>query len=225
MHTQPIPHIDRRSFLSTLGKGALASGLGLTAYEALRQPEVRAFFANQAGQIATAAATANENLPNVTTPRVPASPPHIPIPLENQDEYGAFLKTLSLRYISPAEIFAAHRRSRNGISNALPPKHLWARMAPTLELADELRHRLGVKLSYIASAYRSPDYNKQCPGAAKYSQHIQNRALDLVYECSPKDAFNEARKMRNEGKFRGGLGLYSSFIHLDTRGRNATWGA
>jgi len=34
----------------------------------------------------------------------------------------------------------------------------------------------------------------------------------------------EAKKMREEGLFRGGLGLYKTFIHLDTRGRNATWG-
>jgi len=96
-------------------------------------------------------------------------------------------------------------------------------MAPTLHIADELRHRLGVKMRYITSAYRSPAYNAACSGSATRSQHIQNRALDLVYDCSPHSAMTEALKMRDEGLFKGGIGLYSSFIHIDTRGRNATW--
>ncbi len=61
------------------------------------------------------------------------------------------------------------------------------------------------------------------PGSASRSYHTKNCALDLVYDCPPEEALAEAKKMRSEGRFKGGLGLYSNFIHLDTRGSNAVW--
>ena len=219
MQNPSFEFYGRRSFISTLCRTGIATGIGLTGYQALRQPEATAFFDSLSTEDVAAAIDLTPEIPEITKPR-PA-----PTPLPGQKSYGEFISSLELEYISPSEIFAAHRRTRNGISNSLPPKKMWTRLAPTLRVADELRHRLGVPLTYIASAYRSPAYNRQCPGAAKYSQHTQNRALDLVFACPSQDAFKEARKMRNEGKFKGGLGLYSSFIHIDTRGRNATWGA
>lgn len=144
--------------------------------------------------------------------------------LPHEETYAAFIETLGLRYLEPHEILRAHRRMRNGVANELPPRRLWRRMGPTLVAADELRHRLGSPLTYITSAYRSPAYNRQCPGAARRSYHTKNQALDLVYECGPQRAFEEAKRMRAEGVFSGGLGRYESFMHLDTRGRNATWG-
>ncbi len=144
-------------------------------------------------------------------------------PLPGESDYRSFLATLDLRYISPNEIISPHIRERRGVSNELPPRELWTRMSATLKVADELRHRLGVKMRYITSAYRCPAYNAILAGAASRSQHMENRALDIVYDCSPRTAMIEARKMRDEGLFQGGLGLYSSFIHIDTRGRNATW--
>ncbi|MGJ8697729.1 MAG: D-Ala-D-Ala carboxypeptidase family metallohydrolase [Verrucomicrobiaceae bacterium] len=165
------------------------------------------------------------HLPASAPSHPPASqaPKPKPIPLPGEKNYAAFLASLNLRFIAPHEIIAAHRRQRNGISNQLPPRELWHRIVPALHIADQLRHRLGHRLSHITSAYRHPHYNAQCPGAASRSQHTQNRALDLVYDCDPQVAMTEALAMRREGRFKGGLGLYSSFIHLDTRGRNATW--
>ncbi len=153
----------------------------------------------------------------------PASPPR-PVILPHEKDYAEFLGNLDLRYIAPHEILAPHRRELNGIANVLPPRQYWKRMIPTLQVADELRQRLGCKLRYITSAFRSPEYNAQCPGASPKSYHTKNLALDLVYDCPPPDAIAEAKKMRAEGIFRGGLGLYQTFIHIDTRGRNSDWG-
>ena len=141
-----------------------------------------------------------------------------------EEGYADYIASLNLRYIKPHEVVRAHRRERNGVFNTVPPARLWKKMGPTLKVADELRHRLGVPLTYVTSAYRSPAYNRQCPGAASRSYHTRNMATDLVFACSPKEAFLEARKMRREGLFKGGLGLYNSFLHVDTRGHNATWG-
>lgn len=147
-----------------------------------------------------------------------------PVLNSNEKNYSAFIENLHLRYITPSELIRAHHRVRNGIYNQTPPKELWNKLVPTLQVADELRHRLNCKLTTIVSAYRSPQYNKQCPGASSKSYHLKNKALDLMFTCSPKIALEEVLKMRKEGIFSGGVGLYHNFIHIDTRGYNTTWG-
>ncbi|MGY8640061.1 MAG: YcbK family protein [Verrucomicrobiales bacterium] len=123
----------------------------------------------------------------------------------------------------PHEVLRPHRNVRNGVANKLPPKTLWSHMAPTLRVDDKIRTRLGSQLNYINSAYRSPAYNAKCPGAASRSYHMQNCALDLMFGCGSETAFAMAKTLRSEGVFRGGIG-YSSFIHIDTRGHDSTWG-
>jgi len=100
---------------------------------------------------------------------------------------------------------------------------MWKRLAPTLKIADQIRHDLGTELVCINSAYRSPEYNAICSGAASRSYHMKNCALDLVFACGPEKAAASASKLRDAGAFRGGIGTYSGFIHIDTRGHNATW--
>lgn len=147
-----------------------------------------------------------------------------PLPAETKD-YRDFLAAHPLRHLSPREIIQPHLKTRSGTPCGIPPREYWTRILPSLRAADELRERLGVPLKLIISAYRSPEYNAKCPGAARWSQHTQNRALDLVFDCPSETAFETALTLRDEGFFTGGLGLYRSFIHLDTRSRNATWGA
>ena len=141
-----------------------------------------------------------------------------------EDEYPEVLAGLELKHIRPEEVIRPHRNIRSGVQNELPPEKYWKRIKPTLELADALIAELGVPLKMINSAYRSPKYNAACPGAASKSYHTRNMALDLMFECCPKDAAKAAKKLRSRGEFKGGIGVYSSFIHIDTRGKNADWG-
>ncbi|MEZ0388306.1 MAG: YcbK family protein [Verrucomicrobium sp.] len=138
--------------------------------------------------------------------------------------YEAFLNGLRLRNISAREILLPHFKTRSGVNNELPGRHLWQNMVATLRVADQLRDELGVKLVTIASAYRSPAYNAACPGAASHSFHMQNLALDLVYDCSPSQVAEAANALRNRGAFKGGIGRYGTFTHIDTRGKNTNWG-
>lgn len=151
----------------------------------------------------------------------PDAPP--PPPLEYEDEYAEFLASLDLRHLSPDEIITPHRGVVNGVANTLPPKAAWEKLVPTLRAADEIRERLELPLCRITSAYRSPKYNAMIPGAVSRSYHTRNQALDVVYYCSPRKAYDMALRLRREGFFRGGIGLYPTFIHLDTRGYSATW--
>jgi len=210
--------LTRRQFLG-ISLGTM--GVGITGWVLWRYQ----------GKVPPQVAEKIARIPHIEFPEFPKSPtpssppaPREPLILPHEEHYAEFLENLNLRYLAPHEIISPHRRERNGIANVLPPRKYWRRMVPTLKMADELRHRLGVKLLYITSAYRSPEYNAECPGASPGSYHTRNLALDLVYDCPSEMVMDEARKMRAEGLFRGGLGLYKTFIHLDTRGRNANWG-
>lgn len=143
-------------------------------------------------------------------------------PIPNESEYKQFLSALGLRYLTADEIIRPHRNYRNGVRNSIPPRALWDSMIEPLKIADELRHRLGVRVT-VLSGYRSMDYNSAIGGASR-SQHMRNRALDLKFKCSSDEAFALAEQMREEGLFTGGIGWYPSFIHIDTRGYAATWG-
>ena len=167
--------------------------------------------------------------------RLPASPPHdgsaVPHRSSEKDisagfnpsTYREFLATIPLRHLSIHQIVHSHFKKRGGVANTLPPPELWSNMTTTLRMADELAHRLGVPLLEVTSAYRSPEYNAQIQGAAEGSQHIQNQALDLKFDCPVSRVAETAHRMREEGLFQGGIGVYPTFLHLDTRGHNADW--
>lgn len=139
------------------------------------------------------------------------------------EAYAEFINSLGLRHITAAEVIRPHWSDINGVRNELPPRELWPLLPATLRVADEMRARLGVPLLKISSAYRSPKYNRMVAGSASNSYHMRNQALDLVFACSARKATAVARQLRSEGKFRGGIGQYSTFVHLDTRGYNASW--
>lgn len=142
---------------------------------------------------------------------------------ELEAQYTEFLKSLELRYIQPREIIRAHLKKRDEVANGFPPEKLWKKMVPTVRVADEIRHRLGKRMLCVYSAYRSPEYNAKCPGAASRSYHMKNCALDLQYDCAPAKVAEVAKKLRDEKFFKGGIGIYKGFVHIDTRGYNATW--
>ena len=96
-------------------------------------------------------------------------------------------------------------------------------MAGTLKAADRIASTIGQPVKEVTSAYRSPAYNRRCPGAKTRSWHMQNFALDLQFKASPSTVVRAARHVRSKGFFKGGIGRYSSFVHIDTRGQNVDW--
>ena len=129
-----------------------------------------------------------------------------------------YLVSLGLRYFRPHE-FLIHCEAAK---NSLPPRELWGNIAHTGKIIDEARHRLGQPVR-ITSCYRSPEYNAQVGGARK-SQHKLFRAVDLTTSAGAETLYDVLLKMRREGMYKGGLGYYvGRFVHIDTRGYNATW--
>jgi len=137
--------------------------------------------------------------------------------------YANYLSSLRLRHIGVEEVIAAHAKTKGNLWNTLPSRALWKNMGQTLWVADEVAHRLGGSIKEVTSAYRSPDYNARCDGARPNSFHKTNYALDLKYHASPSTVARIARSVREEGRYQGGVGRYSGFTHVDTRGYNVDW--
>ena len=129
-----------------------------------------------------------------------------------------------IRHFSAAEFTRYFAAQRNGVKNSQPAKAIWKRILHTLRVVDELRASFD-KPCRILSSYRSPAYNKAV-GGAPLSLHLGFNALDIAFDgVSPQQVYDRLIEWRKAGKFTGGLGLYqaSGFVHIDTRGNNATW--
>lgn len=95
----------------------------------------------------------------------------------------------------------------------------------------ELAKNLQVIRDYIGkpikinSGYRSPAYNATIKGAVKDSQHTKGKAADIVVSgMSPAEVGKKIIELINAGKIKqGGVGIYASWVHYDTRGTKARW--
>lgn len=89
----------------------------------------------------------------------------------------------------------------------------------TLALLEECREHFQAQLK-INSGCRCAAYNTAV-GGTKNSQHVYGRAVDIVVKGrSPEEvaAFIETLIPHS-----GGIGIYSNFVHVDTRTGKARW--
>lgn len=93
-------------------------------------------------------------------------------------------------------------------------------VAPELvEVLQKIRSHFGKPL-VINSAYRTEMHNKKV-GGSPFSQHKYGTAADIyVKGVSPKEVAQYAEKMLGN---KGGIGLYSSFTHVDVRANRSRW--
>ena len=88
-----------------------------------------------------------------------------------------------------------------------------------VELLQRIRDHFRKPIT-INSAYRNATYNKKI-GGATYSQHIYGNAADIVVkDIAPKEVAQYAEYLMPKT---GGIGLYSSFVHVDVRTNRARW--
>lgn len=116
----------------------------------------------------------------------------------------------------------ANPNSRCHRKNRLPPQSIWENVAPLVAALDAIRAELGYSVR-ITNCYRAPPYNS-CVGGVSSSQHLNFKAADFVCDQGNSAAWASAAKVvRDRGKFSGGIGIYSGFVHVDVRGENADW--
>lgn len=193
-----LPH-SRRKFLSTAGMATAGVIIGAPRSEG-------AFFGLMG----------NKPVPGI---------PHAWVQAKGSDvlRYARYIQSLNLRNITPRMVLAPHFKTRGRTQNSLPPKAYWKKMAPTLKLVDKMVIRIGAPLREITSAYRSPRYNRAVGGKSQ-SYHMQNMATDIQFQgISPYHVAYVAKQLRSQGHYKGGIGRYSGFVHVDTRGQNVDW--
>ncbi len=103
------------------------------------------------------------------------------------------------------------------------PAHLIPNIQKLAENLQVLRDFLGCSI-HINSGYRSPAYNKKI-GGATFSQHVQGKAADIrTDKYTPEQVLAAVEKLIVEGKVKfGGVGIYNSWLHVDTRETKARW--
>ncbi|MEM6677981.1 MAG: D-Ala-D-Ala carboxypeptidase family metallohydrolase [Pseudomonadota bacterium] len=119
-------------------------------------------------------------------------------------------------------LYKGASHAANGL-NADPPEALWQNVVPLARALQAFREAIG-KPVVLTSIYRSPEYNAAIGGAGR-SQHMAFRAADfkVVGAGRPTDWARKLRALRDDGVFSGGVGVYNSFVHIDTRGMTADW--
>lgn len=80
---------------------------------------------------------------------------------------------------------------------------------------QRLRDALGKPIK-ITSAYRCPEHNSKVGGAPR-SQHLKGNATDIQVQ-----GYNPLELSKLTTHF-DGVGLYNTFLHLDSRGYMARW--
>lgn len=84
---------------------------------------------------------------------------------------------------------------------------------------QKIRAHFGKSVT-ITSAYRTPGKNKAV-GGTTYSQHLYGKAADIkVKGIAPKTVAAYAEKLLPKS---GGIGIYSTFTHIDVRTTKARW--
>lgn len=132
-------------------------------------------------------------------------------------DFPAFLVGNGITRFTAAELCQAGRVAGRAVLQA-PPCDLWANIIPTARVAQEAREAFGQPM-IVNSGYRDPLYN-QAVGGALESMHIYFRAMDVrIPGVEPSTLYEWFDAHPDADTF--GLGLYPSFVHIDTRGRRA----
>lgn len=151
---------------------------------------------------------------------VPTATPAAP----NEGDFTSFIASQGLKNYTAADIIPTFTRlnQKFNIRNSEPPRAIWTNIIPTLKVVDKLTDITGIKFE-VNSSYRSPAYNAAV-GGEKNSWHMKFVAMDISSpKMAPPQVHSTLTQMRNSGVFSGGLGLYGTFVHVDTRGTNVDW--
>ncbi len=212
--------VARRKVLGTLG----LTGLGLLASSAASRAASPGQITSSAPKISVP--TSSGNTSHQALPFSPLS--DLPEPWASQNgalaaEYLRYLSRLNLKFVCPKQVVEAHAKEKGSVWNSLPPKQWWNRMGYVLKVVDRIALEMNVNQVEVISAYRSPAYNANCPGAKCGSWHQANVAADIKFPVAASKVTATARQLRDLGLFHGGVGGYWDFTHVDARGQNVNW--
>ena len=145
---------------------------------------------------------------------------HHDTPAPHQPEQEAEAAPQPVRDGGPTASFSLNEfRSKDGAGFPRSVIPVLRELAENLEV---LRAEVG-PIS-ITSGYRSPAHNR-AGGGARQSYHVRGMAADItVAGMTPRQVRAKVLSLIAAGRMKqGGIGLYSTFLHYDTRGYAASW--
>lgn len=212
--------IHRRGVLGTLGLaglGVLTSSLTAEAYTAPRND-------GSGPKVSVPTSSPGRYPPLLQGTGLPDLPEEW---VERQgyltSDYLRYLNSLRMQRVCPKQVLESHAHLKGSIWNSLPPKAWWPRIGYTLRVVDRIAREMNVSQVEVISAYRCPAYNALCRGAKSGSWHQANIAADVKFPVKASQVTATARELRDLGLFKGGVGGYWNFTHIDCRGQNINW--
>lgn len=134
-----------------------------------------------------------------------------------EEVMGKILDAAGVRYFSARELCIVGRTAKAGdriVSLSAPRVRLFKNILETVRVADWLREQVGPLR--VLSGYRDPAYNAAV-GGEDGSLHMAFNALDIQSNAvSPERLAALAAKHPLARQM--GIGLYPTFVHIDTRG-------
>lgn len=89
-----------------------------------------------------------------------------------------------------------------------------------VEILEKIRVHFGQSVT-VDSGYRTVAYNKKLPNSSPKSQHCNGLAADIkVKNCTPAAVAAYAETLLPNT---GGIGTYSTFVHVDVRAKKSRW--
>ena len=152
------------------------------------------------------------------------SPPAVPPPAAHPAFHAWFRKNVgNLPDFRPDEFLSLGGSHAKGGLNSHPPEQVWPNVITLAHVLQALRTELGRPVR-LNSVFRSEKHNRSVGGRTD-SQHLQFRAADFCVPdfATPLHWAGVLKRMRANGRFSGGIGIYPGFVHVDTRGRDADW--
>lgn len=145
-----------------------------------------------------------------------------------------YINGMQFKHFKGQEVTRYCYKNRNSVENSVPPSDKWQNIIPTLVVLDRFREEWGAPVK-LNSVYRSPEYNRVIPNSSKKSQHVEFTAVDFhSSRGSPREWGALLKSYRGQTfhnpatdtsfTFAGGIGIYKTFAHLDTRGYDANFG-
>lgn len=87
-------------------------------------------------------------------------------------------------------------------------------------ILEKIRQHFGQPVT-VTSGYRTVSYNAKTDGSSSKSQHCNGLAADIkVNGYSPATVAAYAETLLPSS---GGIGIYSTFVHIDVRAKRSRW--
>lgn len=168
----------------------------------------------------------DENEATIAELSQPAAAAASAVPSNFQDFYDTRLRPIAPNFAADEFLRKGAKHGGTGPCGGLntdPPPHLWENVVELARVLQAIRAHFGTGV-VLTNVYRGPDYNR-CVGGVKRSQHLNFNAADIIIQdgAGGFDWHQKIVRLRNQGLFKGGVGRYPGFVHVDTRGHNADW--